>query len=211
MTNSAITAAVVVFDLGGVVVRIARSWRDRAIAAGLPLHQEQHCERALTHCWDAVMALQRGEITTAELARRFCEHSDGIYDPEQVVSALNSQLLGEHPGVLELIEKLVVPHAIFSNTSADHWQMLLRYRAVQLARWRLASFQIGVAKPEPRAYAAVERAVGEAAERLLFFDDNQQNVNAARQRGWQSERIDPFTDVATQLRGHLQQRGLLSD
>lgn len=203
--------AVVVFDLGGVVVRIARTWRGRATAAGLPLREIERCEAALTACWDGVMALQRGEIRTDDLATAVCRAAGDVYTAEEVTAALNAQLLGPFAGVFDVVQRLNVPHAIFSNTSADHWETLKDYPTVKLAKWRIASFQIGVVKPDPESYEAVEAAIGQPSERLLFFDDSQQNVDSARACGWQAERIDPFGDVAAQLAHHLTAAGVLRD
>ena len=205
-------ATIVVLDLGGVVVRIARTWRARAEAAGLPLREVARCEAALTACWDGMMRLQRGSSTTADLARQLHEETNGAYSERQFVLALNSQLLGPFSGVFAVIEQLCAPHAIFSNTSADHWEMLLTYDVVKAARWRVASFQIGAIKPDPEAYSAFEATIGQPGNRLLFFDDSPDNVQAARACGWQAERIDPTevtATVAEQLRAHLGKRGLL--
>lgn len=49
---------------------------------------------------------------------------------------------------------------------------------------RFVSGELGVLKPEPEIYAAVEAASGIAPERLLFTDDSAANVAAAAARGW---------------------------
>lgn len=201
----------VVLDLGGVVTRIARTWHDRARAAGLQLRDVERCEAALVACWDTLMAMQRGEVSTEQLAQKICAEAGHVHTTDEVVAALNSQLLGPFPGVLDVVVRLKVPHAIFSNTSADHWQILLKYDVVRLAKWRLASFQLGLVKPEPASYAAVESAMGMSGSQLLFFDDSQQNVDSARASGWHAERVDPFGDVAAQLETHLLDYDALRD
>lgn len=46
------------------------------------------------------------------------------------------------------------------------------------------SAQLGMVKPNPEIYASVEDALGVPASELLFIDDKQPNVQAARARGW---------------------------
>mgnify|MGYP002633180842 CR=1 FL=1 len=47
------------------------------------------------------------------------------------------------------------------------------------------SGDLGVMKPDPSIYAALERDTGIAPERLLFTDDKAENIAAAAVRGWQ--------------------------
>ena len=197
-------------DLGGVVVRIARTWRERVLAAGVQPRDTERGEQALQACWDGMNALQRGELDTPQLAEQLAAHMNGLYTPDEVTRILNAQLLGPYPGVAELVSQLRYPHAIFSNTSADHWRELSQYDAVKRAQWPIASFQIGHIKPQPGAYRRFEAEVGRAGEELLFFDDSAANVHAARDAGWHAERIDPFADVAQQLRRHLRELDLLA-
>jgi 2-haloacid dehalogenase len=48
------------------------------------------------------------------------------------------------------------------------------------------SGHMGVIKPDPRIYEMVEEQSGLPADRLLFTDDRDKNVAAARARGWQA-------------------------
>jgi FMN phosphatase YigB (HAD superfamily) len=46
------------------------------------------------------------------------------------------------------------------------------------------SAELGVAKPSPLAFAAVQRGLGVAADEILFIDDSPANVAAALDAGW---------------------------
>ncbi len=48
------------------------------------------------------------------------------------------------------------------------------------------SGHLGVIKPDPAIYAAVEQTCGIAPEALLFADDREDNIKAAAARGWQT-------------------------
>ena len=52
------------------------------------------------------------------------------------------------------------------------------------------SGHLGVIKPDPAIYAAVERSTGLSGDALLFADDRADNVAAAATRGWRTHRFD---------------------
>jgi putative hydrolase of the HAD superfamily len=49
------------------------------------------------------------------------------------------------------------------------------------------SCRIGVAKPDPRAYLACAEQLGVGPQDVLFFDDRESNVLAAREVGMAAE------------------------
>ena len=207
---SAPTPRWLVLDLGGVVVRIARTWAERVAAAGLDLRPGCDGDAALRGEWDALLALQRGEIALEALASGLSAALHGVYSPAEVAHIYDAQILGPYAGVAEVVARCTVPVAILSNTSAGHWQVLQRDAVVRAARRHFTSFALGLCKPDPAIYRAVAEALEAPAASLLFLDDGQENVDAARAEGWQAETIDPFGDVAAQVSALLGARGLLA-
>ncbi len=55
---------------------------------------------------------------------------------------------------------------------------------------RYISGEMGLKKPDPAIYAAVEADCGLAPGALLFADDRADNIEAASQRGWQVHLFD---------------------
>jgi 2-haloacid dehalogenase len=55
---------------------------------------------------------------------------------------------------------------------------------------RYISGELGVIKPDPAIYAAVEKDCGLPPEALLFTDDKPENVAAALAHGWQTHLFD---------------------
>jgi putative hydrolase of the HAD superfamily len=55
-------------------------------------------------------------------------------------------------------------------------------------------------KPEPEIYALAARRFGVPPQRLVFVDDTQSNVDAARAAGWQALRFVDAADCEAQLR-----------
>ena len=62
-----------------------------------------------------------------------------------------------------------------------------------------------VVKPDPRIYQIVEQRSGRTGDALFFTDDNPDNIEAAKARGWDAHL---FTDAAA-LTTQLEQAGLL--
>lgn len=64
--------------------------------------------------------------------------------------------------------------------------------------------QLGVSKPSPDFYAAVEQRVALPASAIAFIDDTEKNVEAARARGWNAALWTPgatLNDLIPELYG----------
>ncbi len=61
------------------------------------------------------------------------------------------------------------------------------------------SGRMGVMKPDPAIYAALEAESGHAPERLLFTDDRSENIAAAAARGWRTHLFDGWEGWARRL------------
>lgn len=192
----------VVFDLGGVLVRIARDWAEAHALADLPPHPivEDAAFRAGTR--EIAVAHQSGAVTPEQWAAEVARCSTGAYTTEQAFAVLDAWIIGEYPGVdavFNALDAAGMATAVLSNTNPRHWA-----NADQTATWRRArhahaSHLLGAMKPEPAIYERFEAATGARASEILFFDDGPANVEAARARGWRAEHIDHAGDTAAQL------------
>jgi len=119
-----------------------------------------------------------------------------------VIRLQECYLRGTYPGIDGLLDELSsagIRTACLSNTSDLHWQMMLAPagpNALPLGRldYRFASHLVRLRKPDAAIYAHVERETGVAPRNIVFFDDVEENVDAARRRGWRVCRIDPAPD-----------------
>lgn len=64
---------------------------------------------------------------------------------------------------------------------------------------RFLSGRLGVVKPDPAIYAALETATGVAPAELFFVDDRAANIAAANARGWQTHLFEGPAGLATAL------------
>jgi putative hydrolase of the HAD superfamily len=62
------------------------------------------------------------------------------------------------------------------------------------------SCELGMAKPDDGIYAAVTSALGVDGSDIVFFDDRQPNVEAARRAGWNAQLWRSGTAVQHTLR-----------
>lgn len=189
------------FDLGGVVVRIHRSWGAAARAAGLTVRDGFDAGAPETS--DLVRRYQAGVIDTPAFVQALSTLSRGLYTPQEIARAHDAWLIEEYEEMAPLLSDLRrsgLQLAVLSNTNDAHWPRMLSWPALAPFHHRLPSHLIGAVKPDPAAYRAVERASGVSGSAVLFFDDTQENIDAARAVGWRAELIDPTGSPAQQVR-----------
>lgn len=215
---------IVCFDLGGVLVRICRSWGEACDQANLTLRNPDwlSSNEARARRWTVVERYQRGDLDTATYFEELSRALDGLYSPEEVERIHDAWTLNEYAGALDLVRDLNrVPNlmtACLSNTNAAHWRRLAgedgraEYPSVLELHHRLASHLLRCAKPAAEIYelaaAALRGEQREPAESVIFFDDLPDNVQAARAGGWTAFEVDHQGDTAGQMRKHLADLGI---
>jgi len=210
---------VVCLDLGGVVVRICRSWEEGCDRAGVQVRGAERFDdlqyRERRH--DLTDAYMAGRIACEEFFRTIADTTGGLYTPDEVRRVHDAWVIDEYAGVRELIDELNatpgVRTACLSNTNHAHWEPLIadadRWPSIARLGTRLVSHELGAVKPDPRIYELAERALAAPPDRIHFFDDLEPNVAAAAARGWRATPIDHDADTAAQLRDALAAAGVL--
>jgi HAD superfamily hydrolase (TIGR01509 family) len=210
----------VVFDLGGVVVRICRSWQEACRAAGVEHRVGMDDPLVQWNRREVVKRFERGEIASEEFFARVAATTDGLYGPDEVRRVHSAWLIDEYPGVDALVDDLHragIETGILSNTNHTHWEIMGRREpeARYPTLWRTshphASHLLGLAKPDRAIYDEFARRSGRVGRTasIIFFDDLQENVDAARAAGWRSERIDHTGDPASQMRAYLREHAVV--
>ena len=191
-------ADALLFDLGRVVVDIDfnlafAKWAeyarcDQAVIAQRFLHDEAYRRH------------ERGEIGADQYFAALRSALGVEISNAQLLEGWNAIFVGEMPGISLLLEEVAhrFPLYIFSNSNREHelyWSK--RFTAV-LRHFReiYVSSTIGLRKPEAEAYHYVVKAIGTSAERIVFFDDTLENVDAARACGLQAFQVKSAAEVA---------------
>ncbi len=205
----------VVFDWGGVVLRICRSFAEGCAAAGVPFRTAVDTPEIKAARKRHADEHQLGLIDCAEFYRRAAAATNHLYTPDEIRRIHDAWLLAEYPGMDRVIDRLTqtprLQTALLSNTNHAHW---LRHHpkadnspgdfpTVHKLQHRFASHIMKLAKPDHAIYAAFQKEVGVPARHILFFDDLPDNIAAARAMGWNAEQIDHTGDTAAQITTHL--------
>ncbi|MGD8165218.1 glucose-1-phosphatase [Pantoea sp. FN0307] len=175
-----------IFDLGNVIVdidfsRVLGVWSDLGrVPLALLKSRFQMGENFEQH--------ERGEISDEQFAANLCAELDIALSYEQFTAGWQAVFVGLRPEVITLMQQLrsrgerVV---ILSNTNrlhCDYWPS--QYPEVQQAADKLyLSQDLGMRKPEARIFQRVLQEEGFKPDEAVFFDDNLENIEAARQVG----------------------------
>lgn len=199
----------VCFDLGGVVIRICRSWLEGCRRAGLPVREgiEGLLQREIETRRELNVLHQTGRLDTPEYFQRVSATLDGLYSPDDIRAIHYAWLVGEYEGlsnVIDAIHDAGLETAALSNINPDHWQRMQEYPSVMRLQYRFGSHEIGFQKPDEAIYRALEENVNMRGSDILFFDDLQDNIAAARECGWHAVLIDHASPTDVQIRSALQ-------
>jgi HAD superfamily hydrolase (TIGR01509 family) len=146
---------------------------------------------------------EKGEIDDAEFFAGLRRSLGiGITD-SQFLEGWNAIFTGEMPGIAPMLARAAkrVPLYAFSNTNRPHVEHFSKAYADVLGHFReiFLSSTIGLRKPDAEAYDHVVRAIGVPASRIVFFDDNAENIEGARARGLAAVHVTSPDDVARAL------------
>jgi HAD superfamily hydrolase (TIGR01509 family) len=194
---------VVLFDLGGVLVRLAGA-EDYAASRGLDL--PAFWRRWLVCPW--VREYECGRCDTAAFARGLVEWWPSLAPEAEFLEAFARWPRELYPGVPETLRTLRrrTRTAVLSNTNALHWEQENRNWDLEgLVDEHFLSFRMGLVKPDASAYEHVCERMGVLPGAVLFLDDNLPNVVGARSVGMAAEHVEGF-EAARRV---LQERGLL--
>jgi len=206
----------VVFDLGGVLVRVVDSFSRAFRSAGVALPNSLRDEAKRRAVGEINRRAEVGEIDGRGFAEA-CGRLLGL-EYESMHRVLTCWLEGPYAGGGELLRRLAkrgVATACLSNTNDHHWQAMTHpagFGELDLGelRYQFASHMLGMSKPDAAIYEHVERETGVAPERIVFFDDLEVNCEAARRRGWAAEQILPIGNPVEQMVGYLAKRGVFT-
>ena len=199
-------AEAVVFDIGNVLL----AWDPRNLYRQL-IDDEQEMERFLAEVctlqWHA--AHDRGvpfAESCAALAARHPEHAELIW---AWARRSEDMIGGEIAGTVEILEELtaagVACYALTNMEAETYPKRLARFPFMRSFAGTVVSAHEGVVKPDPEIFHRLLHRYGLSAQRTVFIDDSESNVQAAAALGM----IALHFHSPEQLRGELVGLGLL--
>jgi HAD superfamily hydrolase (TIGR01509 family) len=193
---------VMVFDLGGVLIRISRSWEEAAERAGVVLQEEHVGSGSLVRPRGNQSELQKGLVDFETFIEREHTRLDQAYELEALARIHDQWLQGEYEGVNDIIQRLreaQIRTATLSNTDAEHWKILANLPSIAALDVHALSFRLGMLKPTNEIYHAAEEILDATGPSICYLDDLQENVETALRCGWNAIQIDPMEPTAPQI------------
>ncbi|KAA5546102.1 HAD family phosphatase [Roseiconus nitratireducens] len=180
------------FDLGNILVSFDESVACENLSRQTKLPIDQIRERI--YASGLQQRYERGQLDDeayADLARQALGLSIDQLSTRDFLTAISDMFspIESMVAAVQAMRRQTGRVGILSNTCDAHW------RWIRNQDWRISgvefdvtilSYQIGWMKPDVQIYDAAEQAAGVPPERILFIDDKDENVHAARQRGWQA-------------------------
>ena len=176
----------VIFDIGNVLIewqperyydRVIGKDRRRAMFAEVDLHGMNDRVDLGENFKDVIYA-------TAEAHPEWCAE---IRDWHDNWIELASPVIDHSVRLLRALRAKGVPVFALTNFGIESFAYAeTRYGFLGEFDRRYVSGHMGVIKPDPEIYRMVEDDCGIAPENLLFADDRDDNIAAARSRGWRA-------------------------
>lgn len=183
----------VVFDLGGVVfARDPRKFEPEFIKFFSYIMLPE-----MPHFWEEY---DRGVSTYEQVLSDLAEYNS--CDRELADRNLKRSILTQEeiPATKALIEDLKLAQYklyVLSNMSLEFIEFLRKKDVYKNFDGEVVSCEEHIVKPDDEIYRRLTTRYGLDVAETLFIDDRQQNVDAARNEGWQGFKFDPRNPEAS--------------
>ncbi|HEY6251535.1 MAG TPA: HAD family phosphatase [Candidatus Angelobacter sp.] len=174
---------VVLFDVGGVLVELS------GVPAMLAWMDNRVSRDELLGMWltsPVVRAFETGRVTAEVFADQLIVEMALPVGRDQLLEEFTRWPTGLFPGALDLISRVPARYAraTLSNSNVLHWPRLMVDMQLGGAfDHHFASHLMGKIKPDEEAFHHVTEVLDCRAEEILFVDDSQLNVEAAKRIG----------------------------
>lgn len=189
----------ILFDIGGVLIELN----------GLPsiakLLNSQQSYDVIYQKWmssPSVIAHETGQIDGKTFAVGAVNDLELSISPEAFLANFATWIVGLFPDTLHLLNTIPnhIKVAALSNTSPTHWEKVEETGLHQQFDALFLSHEIGHLKPAYQSFEVVLNELNLKAEQVIFFDDNIDNVNAAKTLGFKAHQALNPMDAATVLK-----------
>ena len=208
MLSGADDVKAVLLDLGGVIIDIDFGRAFEAWAAASGANPQELAQRFRFD--ESYRRHERGEISSSAYYESLRENLDINLSDDAFEQGWNAIFVGPIPGIEALLGEVAeyIPLYGFSNTNAVHHREWVRRFASVLEPLQgfFLSHELGLRKPEGRAFRRVATEIGVAARHILFFDDLPENVAGAQAVGMPAMVVTSPEDLEKPLRALLSTR-----
>ena len=200
-----------IFDFGNVLIDLDYERHFKAFRELFPRHWDQG--NYPESIQGSLLKYEKGEISDDTFIWNF-QQLDPSLDPLSIVRAWLS-LLGEIPlSRLDMLNSLGSDYkiALLSNINNLHlnWIQNYLFKAHGIDDFENGFFDhvfyshvIGMRKPDQEIYKYTEAAMSVRGEDILFIDDREDNIMAARTAGWNAIQHDPRQEITERIQEYL--------
>jgi glucose-1-phosphatase len=188
---------VVLFDLGGVLVRVPGVAALRQLAGA---ESEAEVWRRWLAC-DWVRRFERGDCSPSQFASGVVADWDLPISSAEFLERFRRWPAGLYEGALEMVEALRTQAVVgcLSNTNSLHWDAMQAWGLGTAFDYTFLSYRIGLVKPDQAVFEHVAAELGVPTGEVTFLDDNAINVERASALGFDSHRVQGVGEAARAL------------
>lgn len=180
------TIQAVVFDIGNVLIK----WAPEAFYDKVIGQDKRRAFFAEVPIFEMNERVDRGEDMregVAQLSEAHPEWADAIRLWHDNWLEMVGPALDRSVRLLRALRRKEIPVFALSNFGRQTFALAeANYPFLEEFDQRFISGHLGIIKPDPAIYAALEEATGLRGAALLFADDVAENIAAAEARGWQA-------------------------
>ena len=172
----------VLFDIGGVLVALDGV---PSLARLLGLEEDHDALHSMWMKSPSVVAHETGKIEAEEFAAGVVADLSLPVSAAAFFQDFCNWPKSVLPGAMQLLNEIPRRYCIaaLSNTSAVHWDSVVAMGVVEQFDHVYLSHEIGYVKPAPEAFLLAVKGMGLLPSEVLFLDDVQRNIDAARELG----------------------------
>lgn len=188
----------IVFDLGGVLVELDHTpVPERFFPPGREITVKEWSALPVAH------RFERGEVGAIEFAETIIADFGLRISVEDFIRHFSKWPKRAYPGAGEMLKALARQYdlAILSNCNEIHWPMMKRdFGIFDYFKHAFSSHLVGITKPSEAIYHHVVEQLRCEPGDILYFDDNEKNVEAAKLLGIQGIQVMGLDAVKDYLR-----------
>ena len=193
---------VILFDVGGVL--LTNGWDHKERAAVIQSFQLDLSQFEARHP-DANEAWEKDEINAQQYLDETVFYEPRGFSHKEFLDAIFAQSVVLEDSALPVLQDLSASqkYLVGSLNNEAREPNDYRFTRYDLRRYfeiAFSSCYVGLRKPHPEIYQRAIDILGRPAERILFIDDRQSNVDAAASTGLKAIRFIGEQDLRRQLK-----------
>jgi HAD superfamily hydrolase (TIGR01493 family) len=188
---------VVVFDIGGVLVKLGGMAKFVKWTGQTP---DQIKSRWLS--FDAVKEFESGRRSFRLFASAVIEEFGLPIGADELRHEMQSWMGEIFDGAQEIVAMTRTQRRVACLCNANEIQWPRVRDDLGLGQWfshQFVSHEIGLVKPDPEIYRHVERELGVSPGQISFFDDSMPNVEGATRAGWNAYHVRRTEELRNRL------------